>query len=121
MSTPIKPPGTGSVQNGAPTENEGPEASSGAREKFSQAVEQAQKADAPTEGQGIDVVTQVAEQLQTGSIDAPSAVQRLVEHAVLSNGGAMLSETQQAELKAWIEASLEDDPTLQALLNDLKS
>lgn len=58
--------------------------------------------------------------LRAGRIDAPTAVDRLIEQHLASGIAAGLTEPQRAHLRATLRAAFANDPTLQAMLGDLE-
>ncbi len=133
MSIPIKPPG--GPPAGVPID--GPAGGKGAIEGTKGSFRDSLKAGDTSETQGVsgtqagqalsgqalsgqDMAQQLADAMKSGQITGPEAVQQVVERSL---GPAMgnLSEQGRAQLTQLIEHAMENDPNLQALVQQIGS
>lgn len=123
MTSPIKPPG--GPPPGAPTPDDasGPVESGetqGPKKSFKAALDNVAAADQAQGAVPTGEIQAIADELKAGKIDTAAAVERLVARVVESAPAQVLSEAGRAALEAHIRSVIEDDPAIQAMLNDLR-
>ena len=122
MTSPIKPPG-GSPP-GAPTPDEvsdsaKPGKAEGAKESFKSTLDSVSSSEPTQAVAPASEVQSIAADLQSGKIDAATAIDRLVARTMDSPAAQALNEVGRAALEARLRSVLADDPALQAMINDL--
>lgn len=120
MTSSIKPPGSGPK----PTVDAiggGGDAARGERSSgFDDAIEATRAEGAKTsQAAPTTAVSSVASDLEAGRIDGATAVDRLVEDVLNGPMAAGLDARGREALEAHLRASLEDDPSLAAMVRDL--
>lgn len=129
MSSPVKPPGTPGTGGVEAPEVAAPNAEQAAKgvdraasEAFASSMQRASELPAKGDVSTTDraaLLRSLAEQIRSGSIDAATAVDRLVQRSM---GGAMVSAlpaAQRARLEEMLRTLVANDPTLQAMQKDL--
>jgi hypothetical protein len=121
MNTPIKPPGsTPFSQSPEPvadvTGTEKP------TETFRDVLDELAQVGEVSHARetAFDSVQAIADQLRTGEIDAPTAIDKLVENALRDLSISALPPEEKLEVEKLLRAALQDDPTLIALEKDLE-
>ncbi len=118
MTGPIKPPGAPKV-GGVDL----PDGAEGTRSRETAEAFQA-SLDAAAGPQSAEATTgpnaEIASALNTGSLDAAGAVDRLVAEALNSPMASSLNEEGRQALEAHLRQSLADDPSIAALVSDLE-
>ena len=105
-SAPDAPADTGPARGAGP-----------ARETFKETLEGSKPA---IRLPGTGPLSNIADDLKAGRIDARTAIDRLVARALSSQEAAGLPPAKRAELEAHLRAALADDPALVALTKDLE-
>lgn len=122
MTSPIKPPG------GKPPIPQNPavdQVNKGDKGGFSDAVKAAEAAEASAVGTSAQTPSAevgadgVAARLQSGEIDAATAVEELVQRALQTPSVQGLSPDARADLEATLRATIANDPTFATLQKDL--
>jgi len=121
MNTPIKPPGgTPFTQTPEPVADAiGTEKSA---EPFQDVLDEVTPADALSHENDdfLNPVHAIADQLRTGEIDTPTAIDKLVKNALEDLSISGLPPEKKLAVEKLLRAALEEDPTLVALAKDLR-
>ena len=117
MSTPIKPPGdpTGADSTTGVEDGNNVAAADGA---FRSVVDEASAPESAASAESVGALSTLESDLSAGRATAESVVEQLVQRALASATG--LPEGERAALEAQLRQSLEGDPTLIALQEDLQ-
>jgi len=121
MSSPIKPPGpTPTSQSPEPVADvTGTEKSAKTFRDVLDEVAQVGEVSHPSET-AFNSVQAIADQLRTGQIDTPTAIDKLIENALQDLSISALPPEERLEVEKLLRAALQDDPTLVALAKDLR-
>jgi hypothetical protein len=121
MNTPIKPPGsTPFSQSPEPVADvTGTEKTN---ETFGDVLDELAQVSEVSQAKetAFDSVQAIADQLRTGEIDTPAALEKLVEDALQDLSISGLLPEEKLEIEKLLRAALQDDPTLIALAKDLE-
>ena len=122
MTSPIKPPGGGPPKVGpaAGVDKAGaPDAAKGPKESFGATLDKVSGAEAPQGAAKVDGVQGIVADLKAGKIDPAAAVEQLISRAMESPAAQRLNEAGRAALEAHLRETLQDDPALQSLVDEL--
>jgi hypothetical protein len=121
MNTPIKPPG-GTPFSQSPEPVADVTGTEKPAETFSKALDELAPVGEVSNAKeaSLDSVQAIADQLQTGKIDTPTALERLVENTLEDLSVSALPPEEKLEIEKMLRAALQDDPTLVALTKDLR-
>ncbi len=121
MSTPIKPPGNTPLSQ-APEPVPDVSNTEKSAEAFRDVLDEvAPVGEVPNaKAVSFDSVQAIADQLRSGKIDTPAAIEKLVENALEDLSIGALPPEERREVEKMLRAALQDDPTLVALTKDLR-
>lgn len=122
MTSSIKPPG--GPPPGAPTPDEisganKPAGAQGAKESFKSTLDAAAGPNPTQEATAAGGVHSIAADLKAGTIDAATAVDRLVARTMNGPAAQALNEVGRAALESRLRAILAEDPALKQMVSDL--
>ncbi len=124
MTSSIKPPG--GPPPGAPTPDEvsganKPAGAQGAKESFKSTLDQVAGASPAQASAATGGVHSIAADLKAGTIDAATAVDRLVAQTMGGPAAQALNEVGRAALESRLRTILAEDPALKQMVSDLTS
>jgi hypothetical protein len=125
MSAPIKPPGGGPGRPVPPgADPSGPTSGGAGRPdaaggSFREALEGARGAEAAGTSPALGADDPIVQDLRAGRIGPTEAVDRMVRRALEAPAASRLSPVLRSELEGHLRRTLQDDPTLAALVRDL--
>lgn len=121
MSTPIKPPGSPPLsQSPEPIADvTGAEKSAETFREVLDEIAQVGEASHTTQT-SFNSVQAIVDQLRTGKINTPAAIDKLVENALQDLSLSVLPPEEKLEVEKLLRTALQDDPTLVALVKDLR-
>ncbi len=117
MSTPIKPPGSGSPTGPSGLDGPGGVARS---DGFQRVMDSSQASETSIESAPLGDLDALVADLKAGRVDAAGAMNRLVEQAVGADMVNRLPASELRELEAILRQAVSDDPVLQELTKDLE-